>query len=105
MLKLSMTMRDDKKAFDLLVKYTNITLICILSTFAGGILVIISNIYILATIDTGINSGSVVLLLAKYSKIYKKLCGCCDKCFVAILQCQISIRSNMIIMMNGMNHN
>ena len=69
----------NQRTFHLVVKYTNVTTICMFSTIMGLGLLSWSEFTILLTIDNGFVAFSVVLMCSYYQRLYYGMLGCCHR--------------------------
>eukprot|EP01084_Bolivina_argentea_P010691 19933_1 len=89
--------------FGLVVKYTNLAVLCIITTMLGTILIIIANVYILITIDNIINTTCCVLLSELYRNAYITVCKCCHKGFRRLCLILFERHSNYVELENDVS--
>ena len=71
---------------DLIVRYTNLNTLCMLSILAALIFGSITNFTILYIIDNVFVCCCICLMSAKYQHVYYKLCSCCHNCWMKSCQ-------------------
>lgn len=95
----------DQKTVDLVVKYTNVTTICMLSTIIGLGMLSIKEMTLCLTVDNGFVAFSVVLMCNYYQGLYYKLLGCCHKGWMkCCIQCCLNQRKRNKLLLQRHQH-
>ena len=83
--------QHDEIFTNLVVRYTNLSSLCLLSTSVSLALFIIFDSIIIMVLDNIIVSISIVFMSKYYRTSYDKLCGCCHNCWLKLCRNIINI--------------